>query len=71
MSNEMHGKDKEEVKFENKHFNKKISILAGIIVFAVVVSFFGAYIISDRLINPKYSQEGEDDEHAEKSHEKP
>ena len=62
MSNEMHGKDKEEVKFENKHFNKKISILAGIIVFAVVVSFFGAYIISDRLINPKYSQEKEDDE---------
>ena len=62
MSNEMHGKDKEEVKFENKHFNKKISILSGIIVFAVVVSFFGAYIISDRLINPKYSQEKEDDE---------
>lgn len=62
MSNEMHGKDKEEVKFENKHFNKKISILAGIIVFAVVVSFFGTYIISDRLINPKYSQEKEDDE---------
>ena len=64
MSNEMHGKDKEEVKFENKHFNKKISILSGIIVFAVVVSFFGAYIISDRLINPKYSQEKEDDENS-------
>ena len=62
MSNDMPGKDNEEVKFDNKHFNKKISILAGIIVFAVVVSFFGAYIISDRLINPKYSQEKEDDE---------
>ncbi|WP_196000808.1 hypothetical protein [Clostridium sp. 1001271B_151109_B4] len=62
MSNEIYDKDKKEVKFENKHFNKKISILAGIIVFAVVVSFFGTYIISDRLINPKYSQEKEDDE---------
>lgn len=62
MSNEIYDKDKKEVKFENKHFNKKISILAGIIVFAVIVSFFGAYIISDRLINPKYSQEKEEDE---------
>lgn len=62
MSNEIYDKDKEEVKFENKHSNKKISILAGIIVFAVVVSFFGTYIISDRLINPKYTQEKEADE---------
>lgn len=62
MSNEIYDKDKEKVKFYNKNSNKKISILAGIIVFAVVVSFFGTYIISDRLINPKYTQEKEADE---------
>ena len=38
MSNEMHGKDKEEVKFENKHFNKKISILDDIILNGIAQS---------------------------------
>lgn len=41
---------------ENKHINKKIAILSGVIVFALLISFFGTYFIVDRFTNPKYTQ---------------
>ena len=44
-------------KFENnedKYINKKLAIISGIIVFAIVGCFFATYFITDRLTNPKY-----------------
>lgn len=45
---------------EKKHINKKLSLLSAVIVLAIVVSFFGSYLITDILTNSKYT-EGNDD----------
>ena len=48
--------DKKQINNENKYTNKKLSIISAIIVFALVVSFFGSYFITNRLTNAKYSK---------------
>ena len=53
MSNEIFDKDKENelIGKQKKHLNKKISILSGIIVLAVVICFFGTYFFTGKLLN--------------------
>ena len=52
-------------KFENnedKYINKKLAIISGIIVFAIVGCFFATYFITDRLTNPKYVNNNAEEE---------
>ena len=52
-------------KFENnedKYINKKLAIISGIIVFAIVGCFFATYFITDRLTNPKYVKNNNEEE---------
>lgn len=52
-------------KFENnedKYINKKLAIISGIIVFAIVGCFFATYFITDRLTNPKYVKNNAEEE---------
>lgn len=56
MKNIFKNNDKKQINNENKYTNKKLSIISAIIVFALVVSFFGSYFITNRLTNPKYSK---------------
>lgn len=42
---------------EEKKTNRRIAIISLEIVVALVISFFGTYFITDRLTNPKYTQE--------------
>lgn len=52
-------------KFENnedKYINKKLAIISGIIVFAIVGCFFATYFITDRLTNPKYVNNNDEEE---------
>ena len=53
MSNEIFDKDKENelIGKQKKHLNKKISILSGIIVLAVVICFFGTYFSKAKPFN--------------------
>ena len=44
MKNIFKNNDKKQINNENKYTNKKLSIISAIIVFALVVSFFGSYI---------------------------
>ena len=43
MKNIFKNNDKKQINNENKYTNKKLSIISAIIVFALVVSFFGTY----------------------------
>ena len=56
MKNIFKNNDKKQINNENKYTNKKLSIISAIIVFALVVSFFGSYFITNRLTNPKYAK---------------
>lgn len=58
MNKEFRSSNEKEVNRVNKYTNKKLSIISGIIVFALIVSFLGSYFITDRLTNPKYKQDG-------------
>ena len=52
-------------KFENnedKYINKKLAIISGIIVFAIVGCFFATYFITDRLTNRKYVNNNAEEE---------
>ena len=53
MSNEIFDKDKENelIGKQKKYLNKKISILSGIIVLAVVICFFCTYFFTGKLLN--------------------
>lgn len=53
---------KKEINNKNKYINKKLSIISGILVFAILVSFLGSYFITDRLTNPKYAEDATDKE---------
>lgn len=46
---------------QEKFTNKKIAILSGIIILALLVSCLGTYFITDRLTNEKYSNNSEEE----------
>ena len=48
---EIYDKENELIGKQKKHLNKKISILSGIIVLAVVICFFGTYFFTGKLLN--------------------
>ena len=54
MRNKFKNINEKEINNENKYTNKKLAITSGIIVTALVISFFGSYFITNRLTNPKY-----------------
>lgn len=54
MKNKFENSNEKEINNENKYTNKKLAITSGIIVTALVISFFGSYFITNRLTNPKY-----------------
>ena len=54
MKNKFENSNEKEINNENKYTNKKLAIISGIIVTALVISFFGSYFITNRLTNPKY-----------------
>lgn len=54
MRNKFKNINEKEINSENKYTNKKLAITSGIIVTALVISFFGSYFITNRLTNPKY-----------------
>ena len=56
MKNIFENNDKKQINNENKYTNKKLAIISGMIVFALVISFFGSYFITNRLTNPKYAK---------------
>ena len=56
MKNIFKNNDKKQINNENKYTNKKLAIISGMIVFALVISFFGSYFITNRLTNPKYAK---------------
>lgn len=60
MKNIFENNNKKEINNENKYTNKKLSIISGIIVFALIISFFGSYFITNRLTNPKYAKNNTD-----------
>lgn len=62
MKNIFENNDKKEINNENKYTNKKLSIISGIIVFTLIISFFGNYFITNRLTNPKYAKNSIDGE---------
>lgn len=62
MKNKFENNNKKEISNENKYTNKKLSIISGIIVTALVISFFGSYFITDRLTNPKYVKNATEEE---------
>ncbi len=62
MKNIFENNDKKEINNENKYTNKKLSIISGIIVFTLIISFFGSYFITNRLTNPKYTKNDTDKE---------
>ena len=47
---------------EDKYINKKLAIISGVIVFAIVGCFFATYFITDRLTNPKYVKNNGEEE---------
>lgn len=61
MKNIFKNNDKKQINNENKYTNKNLSIISAIIVFAIVVSFFGSYFITNRLTNPKYAKNTTED----------
>ena len=54
MRNKFKNINEKEINNENNYTNKKLAITSGIIVTALVISFFGSYFITNRLTNPKY-----------------
>lgn len=56
MKNKFENSNEKEINNENKYTNKKLAIISGIIVTALVISFFGSYFITNRLTNPKYAK---------------
>ena len=56
MKNKFENSNEKEINNENKYTNKKLAIISGIIVTALVISFFGSYFITNRLTNPKYTK---------------
>lgn len=62
MKNKFENNNKKEISNENKYTNKKLSIISGIIVTALVISFFGSYFITNRLTNPKYANNTTEEE---------
>ena len=51
--------------------NKKLAIISGMIVFALVISFFGSYFITNRLTNPKYAKNTTEEDKTVYNHTKP
>ena len=62
MRNKFKNINEKEINNENKYTNKKLAITSGIIVTALVISFFGSYFITNRLTNPKYVSDTTDKE---------
>ena len=60
MKNIFENNNKKEINNENKYTNKKLSIISIIIVFALIISFFASYFITNRLTNPKYAKNNTD-----------
>ena len=54
MKNKFENNNEKIINNENKYTNKKLAIISGVIVTALVISFFGSYFITNRLTNPKY-----------------
>ena len=62
MRNKFKNINEKEINNENKYTNKKLAITSGIIVTALVISFFGSYFITNRLTNPKYANNTTEEE---------
>ena len=56
MKNKFENNNEKIINNENKYTNKKLAIISGVIVTALVISFFGSYFITNRLTNPKYTK---------------
>ena len=61
MDNKFENNNEKEINNENRYKNKKIAIISGMIVTALIICFFGTYLVADKLINSKYVKETEED----------
>ncbi len=64
MDNKFENNNEKEINNENRYKNKKIAIISGMIITALIICFFGTYLVADKLINPKYANETKEEDKA-------
>ena len=64
MDNKFEHNNEKEINNENRYKNKKIAIISGMIITALIICFFGTYLVADKLINPKYANETKEEDKA-------